>query len=295
MFDDIVPENAPFDGRWWSPEDLSEIVGGRIGLIDGIWELSLNGWLGPWARGSIDNPIPTVIHGLIGTNRVTLLDLVVRNAQGSIVGRPFRTRINCNVVLIGVHGSKDLKFTRASVRHHNIDEWANRSPWTTTFGGGSVPFEATIAYKDPGEISSPISGANVSLTRSIQLLDNLSKAEMRSWEWIDFEFEMPLDLAEIENGYVRPLGQLLELAANDSCPLLGFNLVPEIATTPHESVNTLSALYRGTELIPIPEIATTPHESVKVLSALHRGGELTPKHSFRFNFNLSDIRFEEVI
>ena len=172
-------------------------------------------------------------------------------------------------MLIGVHGSKDLKFTRASVRHHNIDEWANRSPWTTTFGTGSSPFEATITYKDPGDISSPIPGAEVTLTRSIQQLESLSKAEMRSWEWIDFEFETPLDLTAIENGYVRPLGHLLELAANDSCPLLGFNLDPETAKT--------------------------PHESIKVLSALHRGGELTPKPTFRFNFNLSDIRFEEVM
>lgn len=273
MFDDIVPENAPFDGRWWSPEDLSEIVGGRIGLVDGIWELSLNGWLGHWARGSIDNPIPSVIHGLIGTDRVTLLDLVARNTQGSFVGRPFHTRISANVVLIGVHGSKDLKFTQARVRHHNIDEWANRRPWTTTFGTGSVPFEATIVYKDPGDISTPIPGANVSLARSIQLLDSLSKAEMRSWEWIDFEFETPLDLTAIENGYVTPLGHLLELAANDSCPLLGFNLVPEIAKTPFEPANNLLALYRGSELTPVPEIAKMPFESVKVLSALHRGSE----------------------
>lgn len=89
MIEDVVPASAPFDGRWWSPDDASEVVGGRLSLVDEVWQLQLNGWLGDWTPGSLDSPTPPVIFGSIGTVPVTLLELVPGGHSGGFEGRPY--------------------------------------------------------------------------------------------------------------------------------------------------------------------------------------------------------------
>jgi hypothetical protein len=69
-------ENAPFDGRWWTPDDPHHVVGERLGLIDDIWQLTLFGWLGPWNYAEREHTRPPVIFGEVGRTEVSLLDAV---------------------------------------------------------------------------------------------------------------------------------------------------------------------------------------------------------------------------
>ena len=269
VINELVPTDAPFDGRWWTPEDRDVIVGGRLSLSDQTWTLTLNGWLGEWAIGLKDNPLPPSIHGSIGTLRVTLLDLVFGGQTADMTGRPFETRIYVNVILIGIHGSEHDEYSHARLRFHNLNEWAHRNPWKSTFGADDDPFKAMISYENPGELMATLPNASVVLSRSLQTQSGLGEALLRSDEWFNIEFVEPKSRTSIEWDFVRPLRYFLELAVNEACPLIGIELVP--ANPEH------------------------PFQSVSVLTALHRGETPENANWFRFNFNAADIDFEEIL
>lgn len=267
---EFTPANAPFDGRWWSPTDLNNVIGGRLELDQGIWRVFLSGWIGPWESSSEVHEIPELIHGNVGTTPVTLLNLVPGGYSGGIGTAPHESRISANIVLVGIHATSETKYTKAWMRPLHLNEWANRRPWQESFkrvdDKGSSD-GVTVAM--PDILTAEIKGAKVFLGRSLQRETDLSHFKFSSDEWIGFEFSDPFDIETIEREFSRPLRYFLELASNVSCPQLGFELTAE-----------------GAAVTDLP---------ATVLSSLHRGHTSATRHSFQLLFNLSDTNFETVI
>jgi len=267
---EFTPGNAPFDGRWWSPDGQDNVVGGRLDLDQGIWRVFLSGWVGTWDPTSEVHDIPTLIYGNVGTTPVTLLNLVPGGYSGGWNDAPHESRISANLVIVGAHVNAMSKYKVAWMRPLHLNEWANRAPWNETNSGVDRKEGIKgVEFQRPENATAVIRGAKVILGRSIRTKSDLSHFEYSSDEWIAFEFEQPLPIEVIEHDYVRPLRNFMELAANVACPQLGFELSPEGA------LNTDSP--------------------VIVLSSLHRGLVPTTKNSFQLLFNLSDCNFSDVI
>jgi hypothetical protein len=270
--DQMRPEDAPFDGRWWIPEDPNNVVGGRLELEGEIWRLTLFGWLGPWSGPDKDSSCPKLILGQVGTIPVSLLDLVPGGWESGGFNPPHRTQTAVNTAICGSHVDETTKFVRAAVRLSHLNEWANRRPWSSAHDVGTPPglWKHTTVFTDPGEQTADILGAKVTLERSWgQSGGNLSGLTMTSDEWVSFDFEEPLDLDTIGHDYVRPLRNLVELAAADSSAIIELTVTPEGADP------------------------LTPSSSV--LTSAIRAVESSPKPAFRFLFTLTSVNFAEVV
>ena len=92
---------------------------------------------------------------------------------------------------------------------------------------------------------------------------------MTSNEWASFEFNSPLDLEEISHDYVRPLENLVELAAVVRSAVLELKVVPEGGDSITQSGTVLSAGGR----MPMPE----------------------PKQWFQLLFMLDHVNFAEIM
>lgn len=266
MLREIRPEDAPFDGRWWSADDTTHVVGGRLDLEGGIWRVTLLGWLGPWnVHRSDDHDLPGVIHGQIGTTPIALLDLVPGGWRASGNDPPYETRISVNTVIVGLHATSTTRFTRAGVRLHHLNEWANRRPWSFDYGSDDSR-EQRVTFTDPGQLTAELPGATAHLQRGWgQEGGALSSVTMTSDEWVRLDFETPLDLETIEHDWVRPLRNLIELAAAERSPTMGLTVL-------HEAADEYTS-------------------DASVLSAVSRRVPSRTKHAFEFLFTLDDVTF----
>ncbi len=267
--DEMRPENAPFDGRWWCPEDPGKVVGGRLELTRGVWGLSLFGWLGDWNGARDDNSVPPIIHGEVGTAPVTLFDLVQRGWRANGADPPYQTGVAANTVIVGTHCDAGSRYSRAGVRLVHLNEWANRRPWSFERTSNSG-HEHGVRFVDPGELRACLPGADASLWRGWgQEGGDLSSVTMNSDEWVYFDFEEPLALEALEHDWIRPLRNLVELASAQRSPTLDVRVTREGADE-YETEAT-------------------------VLSAMSSAEGAFEKMSFQFLFTLNDIGFDVVL
>jgi hypothetical protein len=231
---DLHASDAPFDGRWWAPGEAEHVVGGRLALADGIWRLTLMGWLGPWDHRELVHPRPPVVCGEIGTTPVTLIDMVGGGLQWSNGNPPHRAELSVNQIVVGAHTDGTSKFTQAAVRVLNLNEWARRSVFSVAsegsdnVGPGESRFRDTFVYTDPGVLTAKLPHATMSLVRGQgQSLNDLSHLNVTSDEWALFDFDQPLSLGDIGHDYLRPLASLFRLATCESCPILRLEVLPE--------------------------------------------------------------------
>ncbi|MEO8697805.1 MAG: HEPN domain-containing protein [Acidimicrobiales bacterium] len=266
----ISPDNAPFDGRWWSPDEQSHVVGGRLELESDVWHVTLFGWLGPWTGRSADDvEVPSVIHGQIGITLVSLLDLVPGGWSASANDPPYETRISANTVIVGVHATPATRFTQAGVRLVHLNEWAKRRPWSFGSATGGT-YTQTVTFTEPAEETATLTGATARLWRSWgQEGGDLSAVTMTSDEWVYFDFEAPIDLDTVEHDWVRPLQNFIELAAAARSPVVELTVTPEGAD-------------EGTR-------------SASVVSAASRSAPRRTKQPFQFIFTLDDVVFGDIV
>lgn len=268
---DHRPEDAPFDGRWWLPEDSSIVVGGRLELHEDTWRIVLMGWLGPWDNVAGAGEFPSQLHGQVGTTAVSLLDLVPEHFESTFLSPPHRATLSARTVIFGSHLDQSTLFTHASVRLVSLNEWANRRPWSSENGVNEHGiWRHKGVYTPPENLDATVPGAKVTLGRSFGHTGG-DFSEMRMWseEHVDFALDTPLDLAAVEHDYVRPLRYLVELASGARSAVLELTVMPE----------------GSGRLTPASE----------VLSAVEARAVATPKAFFRFLFNLGSVPFEEVV
>jgi hypothetical protein len=216
MAQDLRAEDAPFDGRWWSPEDPDAVVGGRLGVENDTWWLTLFGWIGPWDPAARTQDRPSVLHGEVAGHPVSLLRLAPGGWAGSgFPGQakpPYTCRYAANLVVGGAFVLPDTRYAQASVRFVNLNEWLNRRPWSHEPSVEGDHWRQTFVYSDPGELEVPVDGADFRIGRSLGWTDNLERLRVTSDEWISMRFASPLDIDTVEHEYIRPLQNLLELA-----------------------------------------------------------------------------------
>lgn len=275
MNNNPTPTDAPFDGHWWVPDDPSRMVPGRLELDEGVWRLTLLGWLGSWSSERHGDDYSGHVHGKVGAMPMTLIDTVGGGHERFGDRRPHKSALAANTVLTGVFGSVDTTFRSASVRLRYLNEWAHRPPWSR--GSTSGPSQSSVTYTDPGRVEAVLPRATATLYRSpsgyfdelvLSRDDLFSHFTMTSDEWIRFDFKEPTDLETIQHDYVRPLLALIELAAADQSAILGFGAVPVGADERDARVTVLSAIERT---------ASKPKDPVDLL------------------FNMRAVAFEDVL
>ena len=186
-----------------------------------------------------------IIFGQVGSLPVTLLDVVPGGWRATGHNHPHESGYSVNLIICGRHVLGAEVFKAASVRLLHLNEWANRSPWTESFGEGQ-PWTQSLIFTDPGTLSARLPQADVTLSRSLGWSDNYGSAGMSSDEWVHFSFDDPIDLESIEHDYVRPMRYLIELAAVDRSATLSLRLVPLDAEEHDPPVYVLSSVDAST-------------------------------------------------
>lgn len=269
MLSDLAVADAPFDGRWWAPERPKKVVGGRLYLEDEIWSLKLFGWLGDGPPKRDENTRPTVIHGQIGTTSITLLNLVGKGWTGW--GEPTESEFVANTVLCGIHCEENIEFSAAQTWMVNLEEWGRRAPFDLRADDdGQMRREMTV-FEFPPVLTATLVGGRARLYRSLFHKENrFHSVEMTSHEVVHFEFDAAQTLGDVEFEYVRPLRNLIELAAMERCATLGLRVLPFGGDPARDWVQVLSGIDRR----PAPP---------------------TPKHYFELLLSLDDIPFETLL
>jgi hypothetical protein len=184
------------------------------------------GALGRWDSDQqlFDGPLD-VLFGEVDATPVSLLDVSVGAFKYLRGGPPHETEYAAGWAVFGGHLDGQTTFRRARVRIQNLNEWANRRTWAFDHPD---PQTDTITYTLPSRLEAKIDTASVRLVRDlVTTYDHVSKAQMNSNEWIDFEFAVPLTLADIQHYYVRPARQLMELATASASAILEFRALPK--------------------------------------------------------------------
>jgi len=260
----LTPQGAPYLGRWWWPDDPKHIVGGQLALQDEVWRLTLFGWLGPWDRKNSEF-VPTLLHGEIGGTPITAMDLVPAGWSAH------ETHCGLNTVLVGGHFDGSLRVERAQLGLHNLNEWANRQPWTTNHEGprDDEPARDTVTFTFPEVKTTEFEGTKISLDRTWQQQSGLSMVKTESHEALILTFRTPVDLEELLHDWVRPFLGLLELAANSPSAILDLT----IWTPGDDDLRT----------------------GLNVLSSVSRRSEQPVRNWFQMLFLLSDVGFESFV
>ena len=229
MSEAIHVGGAPFNGRWWLPDDPERKVGGQLDLDGEVWMLSLFGWLGPWEPWPQTVTPPEVLYGQIGATLLTIIGLAVHSFNASPDGAPHDSSFAVQRIIVGAHTTASARFSSASFRFLHLDEWANRRSWTSTLSTVDNSWRATMVYTDPGEIVASLPEATATLRRVWQGADSMSLSTWNtsSNEWVRFDFNEPLDFDTIDHDYQRPLANLISLAAGQRTSVLGMTLTPE--------------------------------------------------------------------
>lgn len=266
----LTPQGAPYLGRWWWPDEPKHIVGGQLALQDEVWRLTLFGWLGPWDRKNSEF-VPTLLHGEIGGSPITAMDLVPAGWSAHDPQPPHETHCGLNTVLVGGHVDGSLRVERAQLGLHNLNEWANRQPWTMNHEGPSddEPARDTVTFTPPEVKTTEFEGTKISLERTWQQQSGLSMVKTESHEALILTFRTPVDLEELLHDWVRPFLGLLELAANSPSAILDLT----IWTPGDDDLRT----------------------GLNVLSSVSRRSEQPVRNWFQMLFLLSDVGFESFV
>lgn len=251
-------------GRWWVPPDESNAVGGTLSHGPEVWQLSAIGKLGDWNDDDLDPDTPTVIHGTVKGQKISLIGVHLRHTStDGLTNTVSTTQLDAEKVLYGAHVEGSALFTGAFVRVSHLDDWSNRRAFKMTRSEGSED----LRFVEPERLRAQLPAATVVLEKRLSSSVGLTGASLTAHEGVFFSLNEPKDLEWIEHECVRPLRSLMSLAADEVGQVLQFDLVPEGET--FATVNVLSAV--------------NPHNEEK------------PVHHFEFLFNLSDINFAELV
>lgn len=129
-----------------------------------------------------------------------------------------------------------------------------------------MPTRRASHSRNPGHLTAELPGATAYLGRDWrQESGRLSSVTMTSDEWVHFDFETPIDLEAVEHDWVRPLRNLIELAAAERSPTIELRVLHERAEEYTSAASVLSAASH-------PPLAQA-------------------KHSSQFLFTLDDVDF----
>ncbi|GGX29700.1 ApeA N-terminal domain 1-containing protein [Streptomyces chryseus] len=201
-------------GEWWLPDQTDHVMHGTLTIGPRYPELELYDRSATYKKP----PSVPVIHGRsAGGISLTL----VRNVQtvaltesgaGLAATRLVQRKFTVGTVLVGgSHLREDeVRFNRASLRLTYLDPWVNRSPYVQETG----PPESLQVLDDLPIMEASVPGCQIHLVRTWDShFNRLTDAGFSSHELIELQFDEPVPLDKIEYQFIRPLEQLLHLAA----------------------------------------------------------------------------------
>jgi hypothetical protein len=147
-------------------------------------------------------------------------------------------------VLVGsshLQSEDDCRFNRALLRLANLDEWANRRPFRWDF----APAKAVQLLELP-TLKASIPGCDVLLHRQTKThIGQLTDSGFSSHEVIELQLTDQVPLDELEYDFIRPLEQLLTLAAGSRCDAIELRVGNEVgADSSHENWPWISYVVR---------------------------------------------------
>jgi hypothetical protein len=208
-------------GQWWLPAEPNKKFAGTLNL-DQRAELQLyESTDAPRRRSDRDRFDPPILHGRSMGSYLTLLDCTQvgwTSASGD-EHEDIHRNVAVGTALVGnshLDSVEDCRFNRASLRLNNLDEWVHRSPykWTTT------PTES-VEVLDLPTLRASIPGCEIFLDRRTSgHTGGLTDFGYTSHEVIELRLAERHALDELEYRFIRPLEQLLTLAAGSRCAAL---------------------------------------------------------------------------
>jgi hypothetical protein len=167
---------------------------------------------------------------------LTLLDntQLMASTVGGDDGEDIERSVVSGTVLIGdshLDALEDCKFNRVSLRLTNLDQWINRSP----FKWSRTSTESLEALNLP-TLQATAPGCEILLYRRTSSHHGwLNESGYRSHEVIELRLAERHPLDELEYRFVRPLEQLLTLAAGSHCEVLELNVGTDDPSVPTRS------------------------------------------------------------
>ncbi|MGW6021230.1 ApeA N-terminal domain 1-containing protein [Streptomyces sp. NPDC055099] len=207
-------QQTTYVGEWWLPERPDQVLNGTLTVGPHYPELELYDRASSPAGGASEPFEPPVIHGLSMGTKLTLLTNVQTDAPAAGKGehRVVHRRLIVGTVLIGGSHLREeaVRFNRASLRLTYLDEWVNRSPYNWEEG----PPESLQVVDDLANLTASVPGCEIVLGRTWSShFNRLADAGFSSHEVIELRLDERVPLNELEYLFVRPLEQLLTLAA----------------------------------------------------------------------------------
>jgi hypothetical protein len=209
-------------GQWWLPGEPSKMFAGTLDIGQRA-ELQLyENTDAPGRAGDRVRFNPPILHGRSMGACLTLLDCTEvgwTSAGGHGEHEDIHRKVAVGTALVGdshLDSVEDCRFNRASLRLNNLDEWVNRSPYRWTM---SPP--ESVGVLDLPTLQASIPGCEISLDRRTTVhMGHLTDSGFTSHEVIELPFAERHALDELEYRFIRPLEQLLTLAAGSRCAAL---------------------------------------------------------------------------
>ena len=220
-------DSETLHGIWWDPGEPSKMVGGRITREGRYLRLILLGTFGdepdrPGPRHS--SYVPSTVHGRVQGQPLTLFGCWDGGHSSSLEGT-YESTIIPTYGLGGVHISdpSDASFTEVTVRLEHADVWAGRRPFAST-DRENDDRTVGMAFTDPGVVQATVSGAEITMGRSLNWTHGATTVRMDSHEVIRLVLREPSDVDQIEGDYIQPLANLLSLATRHPCRVLSLEV-----------------------------------------------------------------------
>lgn len=208
-------------GLWWLPDKPDHRMHGTLTIGRRHPELELYDSIVPRDARDGDRFDPPVFHGRSMGSCLTLLANLETGSATSRRGgyEEIRRHIMVGTVLIGdthLESEDGCRFNRASLRLANMDEWVNRTPYRWA----GQPADSVQLLELP-TLKASIPCGEVLLCRETTLhKGRLTDSGFSSHEVIELHLAEQVALEELEYRFIRPLGQLLTLAAGTHCDVL---------------------------------------------------------------------------
>jgi hypothetical protein len=210
---------ASFVGQWWLPDAPNRVFVGTLDIGQRA-ELDLyESTDDPRSGSDRDRFSPPILHGRSLGSCLTLLNCTEvgwSSAGGHGEHEDIHRKVAVSTALVGdshLDSVDDCRFNRASLRLNNLDEWVHRSPykWDTS------PPES-VGVLDLPTLQASIPGCEIFLDRRTTAhMGHLTRSGFTSHEVIELQFAERHALDELEYRFIRPLEQLLTLAAGSRC------------------------------------------------------------------------------
>jgi ApeA-like protein/HEPN superfamily Apea-like protein len=227
-------QRAAFVGQWWLPDEPSKRFAGTLDIGQRA-ELDLyESTDDPRSGSDRDRFNLPILHGRSMGSCLTLLDCTEvgwTSAGGHGEHEDIHRKVVVGTALVGdshLDSVEECRFNRASLRLNNLDEWVHRSPykWTTT------PTES-VEVLDLPTLRASIPGCEILLDRRTSgHMGQLTHFGYTSHEVIELHFAERHALDELEYRFIRPLEQLLTLAAGSRCAALELRVGNEDPSVP---------------------------------------------------------------